>query len=516
MSTPRGRRRATDDTGSLPLAMLLIIVGVTISALLVPLVVTQIGSTRQDVRRVHSLDAAQTGVDAALGHIRAAVDAAGTGVLASLPCGPLAGSVGVGGTARYQVTIDYLQSDPVGQSDVWVTANRLTCTPGVGPSALPRYALLRADGTDSAAGAFGSVPARSVRATYTFQTAVGTSPGGAIRVSTLQGGPSLCLDAGSATPVANTTLLAQPCGTQSAQQLFVYGANLTIVLGSSRTSAQPLGMCLDAGSPQTAGGIVRLQPCAATTKPQQQWSVNAQSNVEGTADGLTLDGLCFNMQAAKTAGSAIVLGSVAGGTCRQAYDSVETFFPDAAAGAGAAGATTNQLVNFGEYGRCVEVTNGNPAYAYLIADPCQQAPDPTNVGWGQRWVVPAIAAGTTSGTGLITTDPSSGRWCLLSPGSLAAGQYPTLTSCPAGVTPQNMTWTIFGNTGVTATSYRITDGFGYCLSVTDPAALPPDLHPVGYQTSKIIVARCDGTAAQKWNAPQSALQAVPLKDISER
>ena len=152
----------------------------------------------------------------------------------------------------------------------------------------------------------------------------------------------------------------------------------------------------------------------------------------------------------------------------------------------------------------------------LIAWPCQQAPDPAAVAWSQRWALPAVATGATSGTGLITTEPTSGRRCLRSPGSTGAGQYVTLTGCPAGAPPTELRWTVTGDTGSYATSYRITDGYGFCLAPTDPFATPPDLYPIGQQISKVVVAPCDGSTRLKWNSPANILQSSPLLDIGEK
>src|SRR5919112_154102 len=86
MSWLRTSRVRKDDTGSLPLAMLLILVSVSLSTLMTPMVLSQIDSTRVDSRRVHALHAAQAGLDVAMAHIRAADDGAGNGRIAKLPC----------------------------------------------------------------------------------------------------------------------------------------------------------------------------------------------------------------------------------------------------------------------------------------------------------------------------------------------------------------------------------------------------------------------------------------------
>ncbi len=532
MTTSPVRRRAlrhtarwADDTGSMALALLLTLIGISLSALLVPVILTQVGSTREDIQRVHALNAAQAGLDVALGHIRAADDGAGAGLIAKLPCPtlPLSGSVGVGGTARYEVNIDYLPSDPRGQPQSWIAANRIACLAGGGTFSTPAYALLRSQGTDQPTGAFSSDPsqcpvaARCLQATYTFQTNNQHLIGGLIHVFKTATSNDLCMDAGSGSPAAGANLQMRPCSAGSSQQKFAYNENLTLVLVSSQTASMPLGMCLDAGTPQAVGLVVKFQACASTTSPQQQWSINDSANFEGTNDGIGLNGLCFNVQSQNVPGSFVVLGSVSGSDCRQGYDNIETFSPDASVGAGAAGPGSGQLVDFSQFGRCLDVTEQNVGASYLIAWPCKQAPDPSNITWNQKWTLPAISATTGSGTGRITTTkPSSGTYCLQSPGSTAAGQYVRVVLCP-GSTPVNMTWTVYGDTGSYETGYRIKDGYGNCLSPTDPDATPPDFYTGGgQQISKIVVATCSGSTLQKWNAPPNILQSLPLKDIGEQ
>src|SRR5439155_8199665 len=201
--------------------------------------------------------------------------------------------------------------------------NRLACRSGRGPERIPAYALRRSVGTDEPTGAITSVPGRSLRATYTLQIANQNTAGGLVHAYRTATGTDLCLDAGSASPAAGTAVRMQPCSTGSGQQRFAYNANLTLVLVASRTAALPLDMCLDAGTPQAVGRIVLFQQCAGTTVPQQQWIANGSANLEGTADGLTPDGYCFNVQSPDTAGSYVVLGSAGTSTCRGGYSSVQ-------------------------------------------------------------------------------------------------------------------------------------------------------------------------------------------------
>src|SRR5207248_2932537 len=115
------------------------------------------------------------------------------------------------------------------------------------------------------------------------------------------------------------------CDPGSDQQRFAYQSNLTLVLVASRSTAGPLGMCLDAAPPHTAGRVVQVQPCATTTRAQQQWTFDGYGNLAGTADGTTPDGSCLNVQTPGAVGSFVVLGTTGAATCGRGPDGVETF-----------------------------------------------------------------------------------------------------------------------------------------------------------------------------------------------
>jgi type II secretory pathway pseudopilin PulG len=497
-------RRPADDTGSLALALLLTLVGVSLTALLVPMVVRQIDTTRASAQRIQALSAAQAGIDVALGHIRAANNGSGAGVLAKLPCSPLTGRVSGAGNATYVVTFAYYAADPIGGGPT------IDCSVGgYGVRTAPSYALIRATGTDQPAG--GAPVSRTLQASYVFSTTNQNIPGGLIHAYKTDTSTDLCLDAGSGAPTLGTSVRMQPCSPGSSRQKFAYNTNLTLTLVASKTATQPLGMCLDAGSPHAAGSLVQFQPCSATTKPQQQWSLNDSANFEGTTDGVNLDNLCFNVQSQNTAGSLVVLGATSAGKCHKApYDNIQTFSPEAAVGAGAAGPAAGQLVNFKQFGRCIDVTDQRTDRGFLIVWPCKQAPNPANVRWNQKFALPAFGV-----PGRITTNPGS-LYCLQSPGSVAPARYVQTVICPGNGMPPNMTWTVYGDTGSYVTGYRIIDGFGNCLTPTDPTATPPDLFNAGQQISKLVVAPCSASTLQKWNAPPNILQALPLKDIGEK
>jgi hypothetical protein len=498
--------------------MLITLVGMLLSTLLVNTVIQQMTTTNSESARVAALNAAQSGLDVGLAHIRAANDGSGNGLLSSLPCGTLTGTLATVTAAThssYSVSIRYYPTDPQNRTASWLATNTISCLVGGGAFSTPAYALLVSTGTYQPPSGRAAA-SRTLDATYTFKTTDLNIPGGLIheyRASTSN--PDLCWDAGSGSPIAGTAVQLQTCTTGSVRQTWSYNLNLTVSLVSSKTTSQPLGMCIDAGTPHAVGKTVYLQPCGTpTTLPQQQWSYNDSSNWEGTSNGSTLDGYCINAQTPSTAGSFLILGSTSNSGCRTSGAKV-VFYPEPTVGAGAAGAKASQLVNFKQFGRCLDVTQQAVSAAFLIDWQCKQAPNPANVTWNQKWALPTIPTGTAGVTSLLTTTYNSGLYCLKSPRSVAAGQYVRVASCTSSATNPEYLWTFYGNTGTYATSYTVLDTDGHCLAPTDPNATNPDLYSSGQKISKIVVAVCDGSTLQKWNAPSNILQAIPLKDISE-
>ena len=512
MTTPPGPHDADAraDRGSLPLAMLLILAGLAASSLLVPTVAGQLAATRAGADGVRALSAAEAGLDTAMGQIRAATDGTGAGDLTRLPTGALTGSTGPDGTLRFRVTLGYRDLD-----------GRDMTSP---PNDQPGSAVLVSTGSAAATGDLtaGAAGTRTLQAVYSFRTSNENIPGGQIHVRSA--GADLCVDAGAAQPPAGAPVTMQSCAGAPPQQLFAYNPDLTLTLVSSRTAANPSGMCLDAGSPHTVGAAVKLQPCAGpAVSPAQQWSANDVANLMGTSDGVRLDGFCFTVLQPDTAGSPVVLAN--GSRCNGNYDNVQTFQPDAAVGAGAAGAATGQLVNFKQFGRCLDVTNADTNAGYLIAWPCKQAPNPADVRWNQKWRLPAVDPATRTGTGRISVRYNGVDHCLRSPGA-TRGAYPTVAPCPAGSLPADMTWTVYGATGTYATSHQIADRTqpagspALCLTPADPNATPPELYVNTYYTgppiSRLVMRVCDGSAWQKWNAPADLTRPLPLTGFIER
>ncbi|MET0864838.1 MAG: RICIN domain-containing protein, partial [Nakamurella sp.] len=389
--------------------LMIVIVGLMLSALLIPTIITQARTSNFAITRVQALDAAQSGIDVALGLVRVSVTDT-IGDSSKLPCGPLTGDVDAGSDARYSVTIEYLTRDPLQESTP--VGRAMKCIAGYGTfdntsgMTTPAYARLTSLGTAGNA-TNGSTDGRTLSATYVFRTSNVNLLGGLIAISAA-GTTPMCMAAGSPTAPAAAAIRLQPCSTltpPAPQQVFAYRTDLTLQLLSSISEANPDGLCVNsAHTPALAGDPVLLAQCGSLGSPAaytQQWSHNAQGHYQ-VADATsattgTLPNLCLNV-AVPAADQPVVLGPCG-----------STWLPDRAVGPGAA--ALPQFVNFGEYGRCLDAP-GKPG-AFLIAYPCQQNPSPAARTWNQLFQAAAIPTDQASATGPLSTNDGQ-QQCLTS------------------------------------------------------------------------------------------------------
>ena len=549
----RWRRARRDDAGSMPIALLITLVGVTLSATLTTQVIGQLSDSRRAADRTAAVAASQAGLDAGLAKIRAAVNGT-AGDATKLPCASLAGSLtALAGTStatapKYSVSVGYFLVDPstmigdltpigdltnlsklvagtttisalltsLGQtvtSTTGLTAavnSAIGCVNGAVPQ-VPLYGLLRSTGTVGGT-------TRTLYAIYTFHTTEETIPGGHVVIASTSGGP-YCLGDSNASPAAGDAVSAVLCSSSDMQTKFIYPKNLSLSLSLSRsTKSYPYGLCITAAS-QANNVPAKFQACAATKSTTQQWSydVNAQTYY-GTADGVNSSGFCLNMQTPGLALSPIVLKS-GSGFCGGAGAAGKAMVPDADVGAGAAGTNTGQLVNYKEVGRCLDLTNEDVTGAWftsrglapaLITYPCKQTFS-GSVYWNHKWTGPTIPTGSYKATGQLYTVPASGTYankpyCLKSPG--ASGGFVWVAACSTGGSA--LQWTIYDAAPLAADAYQITDQYGHCLEAAGSLG-------TAYQFSgwsEVIATTCDGSAIQKWNVPAS-FGAGPLKGMHE-
>ena len=532
----RNRELLADDRGSLPMALLLIMIGMALAAALLPTMIVQDRATVFDGTRTDNLAAAQAGIDVAVGEIRAA-GPTGVGNATALPCtsapsSPIAGKVNGVGKAAYSVVVSYFVTDPVASPPPPAGTNQpMVCVAGRGtydaPTAsfVPSYALITSTGTDgvTAASNSGGSLGRTITATYVFKTINKNFLGGQIRIyppNTLSTTIRMCMDAGL-TPVVGTPIIMQPCSTAtppSNQQLFSYRSDLTLQLTTAVTAANPNGLCLDTDTGIAGPAItskVILNQCSTLGGPvySQQWSFNdnggftASVLTTATTGGFGLpgygNGLCISV-ATQNAGQTVGLADCgSGGTSSP----TQAWLPAPSVGAGAAAAP--QLVNYQQFGRCLDITGKNVSANPNIAYPCKQNPHPGSVAWNQLFTFNPVS-------GWLYTTTGGVQYCLYSPRT--EGGYVRLDQCSnlswlAGVTAGQLVWSQPGNT--TATSYP--QRYTFVDSSTDvPRCLGISAPPSG-DTSPwyyITVATCNGSTAQKWNADPN-LDASALQNTIE-
>lgn len=531
IAAPDRLPRAQDDTGSMAMLMMVVLVALTLSALLIPMIITQDRSTRFTTSRVQDLDAAQAGIDVAVGAIRGAIAATGGGDSAKLPCGPLTGTVAVDpsnpakyGPANYTVTIEYFTFDPVAEPTI--TTKNMACLAGYGTydvgaasgRSTPSYARVTAIGKDGAT-VSGSDAARTLSSTYALRI------GGVEVLYGPTGSTPLCMDAGSATPSATDSVVMKTCSSPApARQVFVYRRDLTIQLPASISATNPNGLCL--ARPVNAGDPIVFKACVPFgTNPSytQQWSYNSYGAYRASlstsqADG-TLAPLCMNV-AAQTLPQTVTLAS-----CNYTNSDPKQTWPVSAM-VGAGGATQPQWVNSKEFGQCLNVTPRDPTIDHLIDYPCAQNPYAPKVLWNEKFSAPAIPTGQTSVTGSLSTvdtdtGPNSGKtFCLTSPG--VSGGYVTVggtgpsgtrvaNACTPGTPTDPQKWTIYGGDKSLLYSKRYT-----IQDSTSPVPLCLGLGaPYPSETpSSIVVVTCTGATDQKWNA-NSTLSPSALQNTKE-
>jgi len=532
-----------DERGSLPMLMMVMLVGVVLSTFMVSVVISQTTSTRFTTSREQALNAAQAGLDVALAQIRTAT-ASGAGTLTTLPCwthrngAAHSGSVVSDpsgtqvGSGSYSVFVDYYMSDPVvGHQDPVASPNAtMVCAPGYGTfdpvsgKGAPIFALITSTGNVAAGGASGTTSGRTLVSTYVFRLDNRNISGGIMRLYPQGANPPVCMESATAVPDPDTTpataVVLANCSTStppSPRQVFGYRTDLTIQLISSVTEKNPAGVCLDAGKPPGNGNDVTLRQCAPliATDPVntlswwQQWSFDDNGHLRGsdfnTRTSGALSGVCIAAQT-QTVGQVLRAASCTGGTTdpQQAWVSS----PDVGAGA----ATTprvdgSEYVNFNEFGRCMDVTGQQTNATHLIAYFCKQNPSRAagTVTWNQMFTYTPV---TSTNYGQLKTVTGGTTYCVTSPGT--RGAYPVLQPCTnTDPVATQQRWISSGSAGLTyAAKFTLVDSADSCLGLT--TALPDN--PL---VSVLDTETCDGSRDQKWNAT-SNLSDTTLQNTIEK
>ncbi|MBO3102655.1 RICIN domain-containing protein [Cellulomonas fengjieae] len=493
-------------------ALLMIMIMSALSVLVLGLVVSQVKPTHFSEKSTRTIFAAEAGVEASLARIRTAVAVADfTGNVygdpKKLPC-TLTGAVDTAASGTtYDVTIQYFKEDPAGRSAGWRATNALPCSNGLGTNAqLPSYAYISSHGQAvSSARVKSDMADRSIAMIYQFSTTTTNVAGGRIysyvaNSSTAQ----FCLRAEGLTD--GSTIKYRPvgtCGTNALEdyELWIYDTDYTIKLASSTLTANTL--CLT-----TIGSDIKLKSCASPTYEQLwSWHEAGKATWQGQDSGKADSGRCLGSpKTSGTPGDGDLLKLTSGCADNQPYGS---FSPDPAVGPGAASVNTHQIVNYLEFGRCFDVTDETTSRPFLISYPCKQDPPAgAALKWNHKWFYNEPLVGTTAPKQLIYIYNAAGtQYCLQSPAAqstpsgyagIGVGFYPVITTSCNLATPASQ-WIRHTATGNKTTSWTIQDSTGRCVAASGGRYN-------GNWTS-LVMATCDGSTAQKWNAPAENVEA---------
>ncbi|MGZ4604319.1 MAG: RICIN domain-containing protein [Kineosporiaceae bacterium] len=455
---------------------------------------SEFGPTVYERKSERTIAGAQAGLQAGLAAVRQAwTTTSGTtlnGDPTKLPCyttaSPLVGQVGgLDSTQQpvsYSVQVSYFTVSPSGQTAAWRAANALPCVSGAGTATTPVYALIQAAGSSNVAAVPGGWGNRSSEVVYALNRTDQSVLGGPIHSDLIATTTkNFCWQAASYPASVGTQMRLATCVAGDLSQTWSYRTDYSIVLSGSQASTSPPsgGLCIATitnGSGSITGAS--LQTCVSGSW-KQLWAYDDAGQFQGVNSTKTsLSGKCLTTNNSYAVGAVLTIAN-----CNYPVDN---WTPDATVGAGAAGAATQQLINYGEYGRCLDITNWNLSATWLIDYPCKQDPTST-VGWNQRWVW------DSPNTREIQSNTSSGLYCLTTPAS--AGAYVVVRPCDS--TRNDQKWMMLGDTGNRSTSYTIIDSYGRCLSLGPAGPGRPDLSSWSSITSDV----CDGSFEQKWNAP---------------
>ncbi|WP_185740573.1 ricin-type beta-trefoil lectin domain protein [Homoserinimonas aerilata] len=470
-----------------------------LSLVLLSVILGQIGPAYVAQKGTKTVYAAQAGLQSALGSLRSSssVDALGDvyGDIGKLPC-TIQGDVdGADDSVQYEVQIRYYLDDPTGKNDTWLETHKLNCVPGLGISQQPNFSYVVSRGSaTSDPGLSDDAGNRAVAAVYQFKVTNENIPGGHIydfnKTTCIEAVPS---GAGGVVKVNDKVrfVSGSACTDDKDLQKWIYDTDWQIKLAITTADDQP-GLCITGPTSGNSSQDVQLQTCRTdATRYNQLWSWEGSHTWVGQKNPIS-DGTsdwCMSRADSK-AGSYYYLQVKRGGCT--------TFAPDPAAGAGAASYDTNQVVNYEQFGRCLDVTGGQINSTYMIAYPCKQDPrgGTAGINWNHKWSYQEPDEGQTSRLDqqifVKVNNDNNQKRCLETPSG--AGKYPVFKTCNSNSAAQK--WDRVYDTGEYSGSYLFIDRDGRCLS-----ADPSDRHDNVW--AKITVATCNASELQKWNAPAS-------------
>lgn len=509
------RRIAGNDEGFAMLSVVMLIMVISVLSMIVlAVVLSQIQPTLFTEKNGRTLTAAQAGLDAAAAQIRNAESPDGGGLpmgdIHKLPC-VVEGTVdGTGGETTYSAKVAYFLENPVDRDDAWRANNALTCYLGTGINggvrSVPRYAMITSEGFDATSTSQVGRADRVVEASYTFQLTTRKVSGGKI----LDDNGTFCLAAGSAAPGAfiyYRPASSDYCLEQTELNSWTWADDYMIHLSANDLDGK-IPLCLTGTAGRTAGYMTLRECTQSTTDPLGQrfsWTGDHTWRGQNAANTGYANIYVVNQDSVVNAGDRLYVNTSAAN---------KSLTPLPAVGKGNASYLTNQVVNYNQFGRCLDVTNENIAYAYMIAYPCKQDPSGNQAfSWNHKWYYDEPIEGVESIQTQIRVIPSAGTRCLITtttrglvinqPDHLSSGQYGGASGFrfPRFLTPggaadchsDTTIWTRYAYSDDNLKSYTIQDFYGRCLSAAGPKTAN---HP---QWTSIVVETCSGSQDQKWN-----------------
>ena len=397
--------RRDDERGSILIVLAFIVFTSLILTVVARDAVSQLGLGSTLVQRDNALQAATAGVQSVVAEIRGATTTptSSAGVIDSLPCTAPTGSVpGSDGGATYTTSITYNLTSTTGG-----LPESSTClSSGLPPHYIIDTATITSTGTAQGV-------QRELKSTYTFTTTYTPIPGGQI----LSYDNHDCLQAVADGGHYDLEVVTDCTTPAPADQTFMYNANWTLEMhlgGGAWCLQNPweTGSYVEGNAPPA-----ELYPCTTTTGAaphSQEWGINNSAPIQGVQSNGHEDSYCLdNPIASGTQSSPAETVTVQG--CNGGFNQSQTWQMSQTVGAGDAAPTgsnffgpTNQLVNFQQFGRCLDVNGQNVSYNDLIVYPCKQFPDPNEEPiWNQRWcwepVPGATAPSSDASVGILYT-----------------------------------------------------------------------------------------------------------------
>lgn len=499
----RARRPQGDGGAAMLLTIFFIIFTAGFMLVLLAVLTAQLQPVQVAQKSTRTVYAAQTGIQAALSVMRSNTKVVGVGASAvtygdptKLPA-TLSGTVDGTTTSalRYSVTITYYRSNPSGKNATWLAANKLAYPISAAATAQPSFARLVSVGSDAAVtGMAASSGNRTVVAVYAFTTTNINHPGGLI----LSADGTKCLRAVTATAGSLMNMVDYANCIDEPLAQWVYDTDWKLKLASTVGSSTVLCITGQKWLTTTNGYDstsvdATLRKCEASNAAafgNQLWSWDSPNSWVG-------------QNKANTARSGRWLG-LSSSKLIESTTSGNTFNPQPAVGAGAASKATVQIVNYREFGRCMDVTDTDINKSFMIVYPCKQDPTGTgaNILWNHKWSYsePTGMATTTAWQQIKVTNGST--YCLTS--STTTTDL-TMKACSTTDTKQRFVRNTETGNNLTSWTFQLDGDRTKCLSSVPEA---------GYAWSHIRLVACDGSTAQKWNAP-SVTTGSTLGDYQE-